>query len=240
VKQKNAIVIRNRRPTITLRRLAAALLFFSVLSGCIRPPAKLVRDDYERRAAPIRAIGVLVPDISYYDVSFGGVREKNDALSAQARENVVNAAKSVLTARGFSVTVIPREGDRKESLEEIDGLFGEIAWTYRATVLSTRPIDVFPHKAASFDYSVGPVGDILDAHHVDALLLVEAGGAGNSIFVHGGTAILVTLVDRSGALLWYEPYVREGSGFTRMDITEPDDAREMIEAIFATMPTVTR
>jgi hypothetical protein len=220
-------------------RIAAALLFFSVLSGCVQPQVKLLRDDYDRRATPIRAIGVLIPDLTYYDVSFGGVREKNDESSKQANENVAAAVKSLLAERGFTVTVIPRDGRQKESLEEVAGLFDAIAWSYRTTVQAAGA-NVFPHKAAAFDYSVGPVDDILDAYHVDALLLIEGAGAGNSIFVHGGTAILVTLVDRSGALLWYAPYVQQQSGFTRRDIREPDDVRKIMGTILATMPTVTK
>ncbi len=221
------------------RRLAVAVLLIALLSGCIPPQAKMVRDDYDRRAAPIRTIGVLVPDLSYYDVSFGGVREKNDGSSKQANENVVAAVKSLLAERGFAVAVIPRDGGQKESLEEVAGLFDEIAWSYRSTV-QVAGANVFPHKAAHFDYSVGPVDDILDAYHVDALLLVEGAGSGNSIFVHGGTAILVTLVDRSGSLLWYMPYLHQQGGFTRKDIREPDDVREMMTTIFATLPTVTK
>jgi len=213
----------------------ASQLFFSCPRSC-------------SDARPIRRWSVTIitsalpgsgPSASF-DVSFGGVREKNDEASKQANENVVAAVKSVLAERGFAVTVIPREGKHKESLEEIAGLFDLIAWTYRGTVQTARSMDVFTHKAASFDYSVGPVGDILDAYHVDALLLIEGSGAGNSLFVHGGTAILITLVDRSGALLWYKPYVQQQTGFTRRDIREPDDVREMMVTIFATMQTVTK
>ncbi len=216
-------------------RFGAVLLFFSVLSACVPPAKQVVRDDYQRRAAPVRAIGVLVPDISYVDVSFFGVREKNDESSKLANDNMVAAAKSVLTERGFAVTVIPRDGAQKESLEEATDLFDTIAWTYRSTVQMAGP-NKFLHKAASFDYSVGPVGDILDAYRVDALLLIE----GSSLSYYS-TVVLVALVDRSGALLWYVPYVRKQGQFTSgVDIRDPKAVREMMALILATMPTVTR
>ena len=111
-------VTSNRRPLDIACRLAAVLLFFTVLSGCLQPAVALVRDDYALRAAPVRSVGVLVPDLTYFDTSIGGVREKNDESSKQANDNMVAAAKSVLAERGFSVTVIPRDAVQKENLEE--------------------------------------------------------------------------------------------------------------------------
>jgi hypothetical protein len=217
-------------------RLASTILLSVILFGCVQP--KMVRDDYDQRASKIRAIGILVPDLAYYDLTFGGTREKNDAWSEQANQNVVAAIKAVLTARGFEVKTIAREGERKQTLEEIAALFDAIAWSYHTHVLAAKPVDVFPHKAASFDYSVGSTDEILDAYHVDALVLVEGRGEGNSAFLKGGTVVVFALVDRTGALLWFERYIRREGGFTKTDIRDPDSVRAIIETIFEKMPEV--
>lgn len=218
----------------TVIRSFAVVFLSAALFGCAQP-GKRIHAEYDRRVSGIRVVGIVVPEISYYDVSFGGTREKNDESSQQANENVVAAIKAELVQRGFEAREIAREGELKQSLDEIVGLFDTIAWSYRSHVLAASPGDVFPHKAAFFDYSVGPIDDVLDAHHVDALILVDGGGRGNSFFVTGGTVLLVALADRTGALLWFEPYAKP-SGFIQRDIRDPEKVRKIVEEIFKTMP----
>jgi len=217
-------------------RIAVIIFLSAILFGCAKP--KMIRDDYDQRASGIRSIGVLAPKLAYFDLTFGGAAEKSDEWSEQTSQNVVAAIKDVLSARGFEVKMIAREGGQKENLEEIADLFDIIAFSYRNHVLAAREIDKFPHKVASFDYSVGPIDDVLDAYHVDALLLVEGSGSGNSSFVRGSSVLLVTLIDRTGALLWYDPYVRQESGFTKEGIRDPAKVRAYIEEIIGTLPAV--
>jgi hypothetical protein len=225
------------KPMNLIIRFAAIVLLSIVLYGC-PPPVKKIHIDYNQRASRLHAIGVLDPELTYYELSFGGMQEKHDEWSLEANQNVVAAITAALSSRGYAVKTIAREGALKPTLEEIAGLYDIITWSYRNHVLMAQPANVFPHKAASLDYSVGPIDEILDANHVDALILVDGGGAGNSAFVRGRTVILVALIDRTGALLWYEPFIREAGAFTSTDIRNPEAVRSMIETIFETMPTV--
>lgn len=224
----------------SMTRCLAVIGFLSAtLVGFAHAETKSIRDDFDQRVARIKTIVILTPDFSYYDSSFSGVKEKNDEQSNSASQNIVTAIKDVLTTRGFAAKVIAREGERKQSLEEIAGLFETIAVSYRRHVSEAQQQDLFPHKAASFDYSVGPIGDILDAEHADGLVLVVGGGAGMSFMNQGGAVILAGLADRTGALLWYELYIQQGRGFfgTR-DPKDPEGMRRIIETIFAKMPEV--
>ncbi len=222
------------------RCLVIAGFLYAFLPGfAYAAETKTVRDDFAQRVAGIRMIGILTPDFTYYDSSLSGLKEKNDDQSRQAAQNIVNTVKDFLTAQGFTAKVIARDGERKESLEEIAELFETIAFSYRIHVTRAQRQNVFPHKAASFDYSVGPIGDILDAEQVDALILVEGGSVGASLLNPGGAVILVGLVDRTGALLWHEPYTQQGSGFlNRKNLTDPDGTRRIFETIFGKMPAV--
>jgi hypothetical protein len=213
---------------------AAALAAFA-LSGCVAP--KKVITDYDQRIAKVKAIGILAPDIEYYELSAGGIREKNDTWSEQANRNVVDALTTELTNKGFEVKVIAREGALKQSMDEILGLFSSIAWSYQQHVVAVRYVDLFPHKVEFFDYSVGPVDEILDAYHVNALCLVDGIGQGNSFFLRGSTVILIGLVDRTGALLWYEPYAMP-EAHTTTDIRDADEVKKRIKKMIAKMPEV--
>jgi hypothetical protein len=226
----------NMTPLNGASRFAAIIFLSAILIGCAQP--KMVHVDYDQRASHIRAIGVLAPNLAYYDLTWGGIREKNDTWSEQANQNVAAAIKDVLSAKGFEMKTIVREGERKQTLEEIADLFNTIAWSHRNHVVVARQIDIFSHKAASFDYSVGPIDEILDAYQVDALILAEGGGSGNSAFMRGGTVLLIALVDRTGALLWYERYARPEGGFPKKDVRDPDSVRAIIGEIFEKMPAV--
>lgn len=214
-------------------RFAAITLLSFILYGCA--PLKSVHVDYTRRASTIRAIGILAPDITYYDVSIGGVREKNDKLSEQANRNLIDGITAALSSRGFEVKIIAREGDLKQSLDEIAGLFSLIAWSYQQHVLANNEKELFPHKAEAFDYSVGPLDEILDAVKVDALVLVDGIGQGNGLFVTGGTVILIALADRTGAFLWFEKYAGIRGRFA-YDIRDAGDVRKAVNKMFDTMP----
>jgi hypothetical protein len=215
-------------------RIAFVILITFTLFGCATP--KSVHVDYTKRVSTIKTIGILAPDITYYDVSLGGVREKNDKASEQANSNLVDALKAELSSRGFEVKLITRDGDLKQSLDEIAGLFSLIAVSYHKHVLSDENADIFPHKVESFDYSVGPLDNILDARKVDALILIDGMGRDSAMFVTGGMVILTALVDRTGELLWYEKYTGIKGHFVAYDIRDAKDVRKAINKMFQKLP----
>ncbi|MBI5140701.1 MAG: hypothetical protein HZA20_00740 [Nitrospirae bacterium] len=223
--------------SILMRSAAMVLLSFAML-GCVQPVRKRVHAEYDQRAASIRAVGIVSPDISYYNTSLGSAPEKNDAASRQANDNVVAAIKTALAKRGFEPKLIVREGDLKPSLDEIVDLFNRIAWSYRVYVLTPVQESVFPHKAASFDYSVGSLNEVLDACKVDALILVDGGGAESGFLIPGGTTLLIAIVDRTGALLWFEPYTKPGEPLIARDIRDPALVQSIVEEIFTKLPEV--
>ena len=219
------------------RLYATIVLAAMILAGCSTPAKNIVRVDYAEQAKNIRTIGILAPDVDYYDVSLGGVREKNDEETDVVRANVTEALKAELTTRGFTVKVIPREGGQKQDLDEILGLFTSIAGSYHGHADTRIKANRFPHKAASFDYSVGPLDSVLDPNKVDALLLAKGLCEGNSLLHPGRTVIIVTLADRTGALLWYHRYIQQSSRAGR-NIRHPENAERIIKSMFDTIPEV--
>ena len=80
------------------RLYATIVLAAMILAGCSTPAKNIVRVDYAEQAKNIRTIGILAPDVDYYDVSLGGVREKNDEETDVVRANVTEALKA-----GYSI-----------------------------------------------------------------------------------------------------------------------------------------
>ena len=208
------------------------LLLLLVLSGCA---PKKVHTDYSARAAKIRALGIIAPDIEFDDVHFGGVREKRYDWSDQANRNIIEALTRKLSARGFAVKAIPRDGEYRQTVEEIDGLFSSIVWSFRRYA-SAEGKTQFPHKVASFEYSIGPVGDLLDAFHVDALIVVVGIGQERSLFITGGAVVAMTLVDRTGELLWFEHVIKRDQAFMSWDLRIRDQADSIITSMLEEMP----
>lgn len=224
--------MRKRYPTLC----ATVSLALTVLVGCT-PPKKIVHADYADRAKKIQTIGLLAPDIDYFELSLGGVREKKDEETELVRTNITEALNAALASRGFKVRLIPREGEQKQDLDEILGLFTSIASSYHAHAAPQNRMNLFPHKAASFDYSVGPLDSVLALNHADALFLAKGFCEGNSLLTPGRTVIIMALADRTGVLLWYDRYFLQGAQAER-NIRHSENAEKVISKTFTRLPEV--
>ncbi|HUJ18566.1 MAG TPA: hypothetical protein VL197_11305 [Nitrospirota bacterium] len=226
-------IIPGNARTLTLAALAAVLM----LSGCALPKVHL---DYDQRAAKIKTVAILGPEVDAYEVHFGA-REKHDDWTGQASRNLVDAATKELSARGFSVTLIPRKGKDEETVEEVYGLFDSIAWSYRAHVTPDNSSWRFPHKMDSLDYSVGPLDDLLAANHAEALLLIDGFvQRSDNPLMQRGSLLELALADRSGTLLWFDRRFKPYQAFTSWDPTDPDHANVMVRDLFKSLPEVKR
>jgi len=210
----------------------SVFLFLLILSGCA---PKKVHTDYTARASKIRSIGIIAPDIEFDDVHFGGVREKRDDWSDQANKNMIAALTGRLPARGFSVKVIPRDGEYRQTVEEIDGLFFSIVWCFRRYA-SAEGETQFPHKVDSFEYSIGSVSALLDAFHVDALIVLGGIGQERSLFTQGGSVVAMSFIDRTGDLLWLEYVIKRDQAFMSWDLRIRDQADSIITSMLEEMP----
>lgn len=206
----------------SLSRFAVISLVALISSGCATPPKK-IHADYGQRASTIRSVGVLYPDINMYELNAGGVREKIDTWCEQGRQNFVEALKEELSKRTLEVKTVKLEGDFRENLEEVNDLYDFIIYSFN--VHTAEGPNLFPEKHDRFDYSVGQIDGILDAYHVDSLLLVHGfgevstGGRKAATVVGalmgigyrpGYTIVNMALVDRSGTLLWHENFIKPG------------------------------
>ncbi len=215
-------------------RFAVLALVSSILFGCAAPQ-KMIHADYDRRASKILSIGVLDPDVALYQLS-GGASEKIDTWSEQGKQNFIEALKKGLSQKAFVVKLIGREGEFRESAEEISGLFYTIIHNFRNMFFWKQKAGLSPKKQDLFNYSVGHLGEILDAHHVDALLLVRGvSGRSGGVLAQGATSVNIALADRDGALLWYDDFYLEGMNTAR-DLRKAENVKTIIENMLASLP----
>lgn len=216
----------------------AAMLLVLALTGCA--PKSFV-SDFGERSGKIKTIAILEPKIDVLEIHFGGATEKQDDWSEQAARNIVDAVTTQLSARGFAVKLIPREGKDQEAIEEISDLFSAIAWSYREHVVTERSTWAFPEKVASFEYSIGPLNDLLDANKADAAFLILGfGKRGGSASIQRGSVVYLALAERSGSLLWLGRFAKPASIYYKWDIAVPGDAAVIVSNLFLDMPKVTQ
>lgn len=218
--------------------LSVVTLFSLALFGFTDSPN--VCRDYPEQVKKIHTIAILAPDIAFYDTSLGGIREKKDDWSEQVNRNFIAALSQGLASRGFEAKVIAREGRLKEPADEIDSLFSAIVYSYRMHVQTGAATMLFPHKTAALDYSMGPLDDLLEGTQADALMIADGSGQAHSIMVPGGSVIWLTLVDRTGRLLWLENYTRQANILSNSwDIRNPGSVTALVEDKLKSMMTAT-
>jgi hypothetical protein len=212
--------------------VAAAAAF--ILTGCFQlhrtaPGAESWRER-------TRTIGILSA-IRIEEVSAGGVEEENADWTAQAGRNVVKALSDGLRERKLKSKPLSWKDDAE--LDEVRLLYAEVAgaiWRY------TYPPYPFPAKEKRFDYTVGPIGKVLDRAGVDVLLIAagigQSGADGRRLSLIKGqsTALLALgLVQRTGDVIWFDVW-----GGNAVDLRSEADVSQTVAKLLSELPGVDR
>jgi hypothetical protein len=209
--------------------LLAFVVGGTILAGCV-PAAFRSHPDLQSRAREIRSAAVLPPDVKIYEFSAGGVRDLRDDWCAAGKANMVGAIPSSFKEKLPDVRVVEVDKDIEEEIEDVYALYRAVS---QSIILHTYNEKFrFPQKMKQFDYSLGPIGPLLEHFKTDGLVFVygedeiSTGGrkalqgfaivagaiTGVMVIPRGGiTAVSVALVDKTGDILWYSVKAREGS-----------------------------
>jgi hypothetical protein len=200
------------------------------LTGCFQ--LHRTRPGVEDWRTRTRTIGIL-PAVRIAEVSVGGVEEENEEWSAQATKNVTRTLSDGLRQRKLKAKVLAWNNDPE--LDEMRLLYIEVAeaiWRY------SYPPYPFPTKRERFDYTVGPIGPILDRAGVDVLLIAAAGGQTGAdgrrlSFIQGNSSGLLSLglVDRRGDIMWFDIW-----GGNSVDLRSADDVAQTVAKLLAELP----
>jgi hypothetical protein len=218
-------------------RLLAVLAFMLLGTGCFTPRYYRARPDYQTTLARVRTIGLVRPYVKVYELDAGGTDTLKDEWSELGKKNVAAALARAFAEKGKKTKLIEPAPDTRDEIEEVRLLYeavtsGIIDATYRY---------YFENKYKDFDYTVGPVGRLLDRYGVDALALsygkdeISSGGrtalgVASALFggVRGGyTAVSVAIIDRNGRVLWFNMAGGEGA----FDLRDPDSAGKVVDRL---------
>lgn len=212
------------------RRALVVVAAAFTLSGCFQ--LHRTRPGAEGWRQKARTIGILSA-VRVEEVSAGGVEEENAEWTAQAGRNVVKALSDGLRARKLRAKALSWKDDA--DLDEVRLLYAEVAtaiWRF------SYPPYAFPTKRDRFDYTVGPVGPILDRAGVDVLLVAagagQAGADGRRLSLLAGhsTALLTLgLVDRSGDVIWFDIW-----GGNAVDLRSEADVASTVAKLLSELP----
>ncbi len=221
-----------RSPVVPLLPAVVVLFALLVPAGAARAADDdLVRTppDLSQRIREIRTIGILPPDLKLYELSSGGVKELRPDWCKDARESVQAALASELAKRGYDLKPLAPGPGADAELQDIRALYDAVVTGILRHAYAGPHF--FPAKATNFDYTIGPIDNILRPGGADALLLVkgmdEISTSGRKAVQTlgvlaaamagvvatprmGQTLVVFGLIDRSGDLLWFN--FRVGAG----------------------------
>ncbi len=226
--------------------LCVSFILFNIM-GCA-PASYRAHPELDTLFRSIKTIGIVPADIRIYEMTAGDVEELRDDWSDKGRENVMRASQTGLKNLNVQVKSLTIHKEFENEMEDIQALY----WAVSVSILRyTYSEQGIPEKRKNFVYSVGPMKKFLDAHGVDAVLLVNGydeistGGRKalralsmlTSIVTgvtkrSGRTGMSAALIDKSGSVLWYNINVQEGG----YDLRDADSAKNMVNLVFSDFP----
>ncbi len=160
--------------------MSGVLFIGLLLSGCVPPSPFRAVPDFQDRARAIKTVVLLPPRVEVFQVDAGGVKEKMDDWTAQAKKNIVDAVQEEIRSTGNMATKVLPDGsfseEEKASLEETEALFDAVSTSVRLHTYDPQGEGqyLFKEKIKNFDYSLGPEVQRLPGQGSDSLLVVTA------------------------------------------------------------------
>ncbi len=246
------------RGSAMLLALAAGLLLG--LTGCASKNFRTI-PNLADRTQKIKTIALARPDVKVYEVSAGGVRELRDEWSEKGGENVTQGILARFRGLPLEIRILEPDSGTEREFAEVRALFEAVS---QSVILHTyneqNNPNIFPDKVNNFEYSVGSIERLLQKSGADALLLLSgvdeiATGGKKALNVLGvvtgvalgavtgvailprmeGTSMRCALVDKSGAILWYNV-----NGGTGTDLRDPASSNDFVADTLKDFPGLDR
>lgn len=163
---------------VRIKRLSLVLVAL-FLSGCVQVAAYRNHPTLDARAGQIRTLAMLPPSVEVFELDAGGIKEKRDEWSTQARNNIATAVRAELQERTGVVFHSLAEGALSEEagadFEETLAMFDTVSMSIILHTYSppSPPELRFEEKIKNFDYSLGEEIKRLKTGEGDAFLLIK-------------------------------------------------------------------
>jgi hypothetical protein len=239
-----------------ISRILSYLLVFSVLAGCATVPNYRSNPQLSEKLDTTKRIVLIPLKTDVYQLTAGGVKEKMDEWTLQAKRNVMTAIqeelkiKPMLFTKPFEESLLSVEN--QNNLYETSALYDAVSSSIMFHTYGL-PEHRFQEKITNFDYSLGPEIKEL-AGDVDAVLFVSCvdhiASAGRKALQTGGiilsallganvgppmgvTTISIALVDaNSGFILWYNMHSSGGDH----DLRDPINTTTLVKNLLEDLP----
>lgn len=175
-----AVHDRRCRASLVRRLLSSALLaaVLAAATGCASVPSFRTHSDLPQRKSGIRSVGLLPPVIilSEEQARFGLNKLVHQVLWSDAAVDAVSRAFSAEMAADRIPLVQLSTDD--PAVKELAELYTAVELSIQKHAWETRsgempPREPFPEKVRVLDYSLGPVRELMERHHVDAVWFVR-------------------------------------------------------------------
>ena len=235
---------------------AKLLLVFSILVGCVTAPNYRSNPQLLEKVESTNSIVLIPLRADVYQLTAGGVKEKMDEWSEQAKRNVTAAIqeelekKPMLYVKPFEELLLSSE--KKANLYETGALYRAVSSSIQVHTYGL-PEHRFQDKIKDFDYSLGPEVKEL-AGDVDAVLFVDCvdhiATAGRKALQAGSmilgalvgvsvtpnlgiTSISMALVDsETGYIMWYNIHSSGGDH----DLRNPANTYVLVKELLEDFP----
>jgi len=229
--------------------LASLFSLVFLINGCM-PAIKSNVPELEARAANIKKIVLLSPNVEIYSLSAGGVKEKRDSWCSTGRQNIESALQETFKEKGVFLSSLKQNSKNKKDVEEINALYRAVAGSiYDHTFFYGQNPNLFLERIQNFDYSIGSVEKLLKRYNADGLLIVYAS---DEIPTKGRkalqviqainpfgqmdqaavTAMVIGLTDTSGAVLWFRTKAHSGG----YDLRESESTQVFVKELLSDYP----
>jgi hypothetical protein len=209
-------------------------------------PHYRVHPDFAARMRSVKTIGLVRPSMRLFELAAGGGRNFKPDWSEKSSTVIGDALAAAITRRGQSVVRLEPTPQDAESLRDVTLLYEAVG----SAIIQATYTNQFPRKLARFEYWLGDLTPLLEPRGVDAVLFAygsaNISSAGRSALqVLGAIAgpgysvgidrIYVGLVDRSGAVLWFDSFASTGH-----DLRDPESAASFVQNVTDHLPEVKR
>jgi hypothetical protein len=136
-----------------------------------------VHPDIQSRLSELRTVGIVIPEVKVYEITASNQPVFRPDWSEKGTEAVTRSLEAALRARGLEPKRLqPTATQDQDQLREVRLLYQAVV----AAVVQATFLNRFPAKVNRFEYSVGPVGALLERQQVDALVFAFGSGAVSS------------------------------------------------------------
>jgi hypothetical protein len=219
-------IMRKRQGRAGKLAFFALLCLLGAIAGCASK-AYRINPDRAIQTEHLQALALVPAEVSIYQVSPGGLVRLQNIWSETGRRNLNHAILQGLAKRHYTMRLLKTEKSLPPDMEQVLPLYRAVDKSIR---LHTYGPQIFPDKMVHFDYSVGPLKELLKKLHCDTLLFAR----GYEQVSEGPrkTYMSLALADASGAILWYGVKGSRGDH----DLRDSASAAKLVEGLLSDFP----